>query len=453
MFGHRWIRTNLTNFMPDDTTSILEKLPLPKPDIYFEASKNRYWETDARGRWIQLVKDDVLLSLSNMGYKARAAKGADYSMAHQELGRIRKEQNIVYAGAVAGLRPGLQRDGVHQYLVTTGPDLIEPKEGSWENIKKLGTRLVGEEQFEYILGWSKNAVVSLYSETQKPGQMLVLAGPKGCGKSFWQTNIITPLLGSRVARPIQYMSGQTTFNEDIIQSEHLMLDDEVSKTDVTSRRAFGAAIKNFTVSTTQRLHGKGRDAFVVKSSHWMSLSVNDEPENLSILPPMDDSIADKIILLKCQEAINTEWPGIENTQRDFQPIIAAELPAFIHYLINEHEVKAEVYDLRFGIKAYHNPELASRLNNLSPEAELENLIDVCFAQAKKEKGTIKMTSNEIQNALENNPETGRRAQRLLSYYTATGHYLGRLAIKKPEKFGNPNQYDRTRYWNVTWKHE
>ncbi len=430
-------------------STILDKLPIPKPEIYFEASKNKYWKQDSEKKWIPLFKDDVIMSLDQLGYSARKQTGQTYSRAALELGRIREEDNIVYAGPVAGNPPGLQESGPHKYLVTRGADLMDPKPGTWDTIRTLGERLFPDGQFNYVLGWSQNAVKGLYSSVCKPGQLLVLAGPPGCGKSFWQHRIITPMLGGRAARPLQYMTGQTSFNEDVIQCEHLLLEDENSKIDIKGRREFGASIKNFTVNVTQRVHGKGRDAFVVNSSHWMSLSVNDEPENLNILPPLDDSLRDKIGVVHCGEAINMEWPGYADP-RELEPIVEAELPAFIHYLLNQHKIAEEDSDLRFGIKAYHNPEILARIEELAPETELEALIDAAFPQLAMEKKALRMTQSEIQNALENNPEIMYRARKLLYFSSATGVYLERLSKKNCKKFVKPRSTDRPRIWTISW---
>lgn len=443
--------------MPEAITqSIVDALPLPKFETYYEPGRNRYWIKDDDKKWIPLYKDDVRVVLERLGYSAKASKGKVFSPIDQWLADVRTTKNICYAGAVGGRKEGLVDCGEYRYLITHSPSLPEPVKGDWGLIKELGERLFGEVQFKYVLGWSKNAVSSLYNGMNKRGQLLVLAGPHGCGKSFWQNRVITPMLGGRVARPMQYMTGQTSFNEDIIRCEHLLMEDENSRIDLRTRREFGTAIKNFTVNNVQRIHGKGRDAVTVESSHWMSLSVNDEAENLGCMPPMDDSLEDKIILARCGNAITINWPvegGDAVKIQEFQNAVMAQIPAFNYYLLNEHAIPVEIRDVRFGVKSYQDPELMSRINGLAPESELETLIESAWKGLSDERKQLRITAVDLQSTLESHPEFSYRARKLLYFNTATGVYLERLHRKNPDKFIKPTTHERPRIWTVDWSAE
>lgn len=398
-----------------------------------------------------MSKEDTLYVIEKAGYRTRPDKFKKFSPADDELSRIRMENNIIFAGEVAGSQAGLKHtENGAPYLVTRSPNLIPPIQGDWSTIKTLGSRLFGDAAFEYVLGWSSSAIKALYNDQAKRGQVLVLAGPPGCGKSFWQLRVITPMLGGRMAKPIQYMLGSTTFNEDIIQSEHLMLEDESSKTDIKSRRAFGQSMKNFVANMTQRSHPKGASGFTVMTSHWMTMSVNDETENLSILPPIDVSLADKIFLCRCKSAINEEWPNRASDSEGFMEEIKNQLPAFIHYLLNEHVIRPEIADYRYGAKSWHDPELLSAINALSPEAELECMIETQFKEHMLQKKKIEHTAAEIQLQLEQHPDLKRRAEKLLYYNTACAVYLERLHQKYPERYIKPSPTKSQKIWAIDW---
>lgn len=430
--------------------SVMDKLPLPKLEAYYEAPKKHYWLRDSHGVWIQVSGDAVIKRLDALGYNSRPAKGKKYSEADHELERIRMEDNICYAGAVAGNMAGVVQTNAGKYLVTRSPKMIDPKQGDWRTIHKLGTRLFGPEQFEYVLGWSKNAISGLVKGGCRRGQLLVLAGPPGCGKSFWQNRIVTPLLGGRVARPGQFMSGGTTFNADIISSEHLMLEDENYKTDQKSRAAFASAIKGFAVNTTQRVHGKGDNGFLVESSHWVTMSVNDDAEALAIMPPLEKGVVDKLQLHRCKPAITEEWPGDKAAIEALEATVEAEMPAFVHYLLNEHVINPALRNDRYGIKEYLNHELVEIINGTSPSAQLEFLIDGCWPQLAKEGKELKLKSEEIQLELTRHPDLGRMASNLLNYPKACGRYLNDLADQNPNKFIRPSEHARPRIWTIRW---
>lgn len=433
--------------------SIVDKLPLPEPEIYYDAPHRQYWLKDEENAWYQANEAAAIQELDGIGYSAKPEKGKKYSEADIKLAELRKTNHITYAGAVAGNKAGVLSTDAGRVLITRGPRLATPVKGDWSAIWQLGTRLLGEKQFVYMLGWCQNAVrgVMGLGEEVKPGQLLVLAGPAGCGKSFWQNRVITPLLGGRCAKPVQFMSGTTTFNSDLIASEHLMLEDESFKTDLKSRRGFSAAIKNFTVNPTQRAHGKGQNAVSVPSRHWLSMSLNDEPENLAVLPPLEQSINDKLMLFKCEQAINNEWPGDKTACTELQKTVLTQIPAFMFHLVFEYDVPKVLENTRYGIDRYHHPEIVERINCQSPEAQLEYLIDACYDQKAKEKGVLEAKQEEIQLTLMSNPTLQQMAGRLLSWPTATGTYLSKLADQNPDKFIKPSKHQKPhRLWKIRW---
>jgi hypothetical protein len=85
------------------------------------------------------------------------------------------------------------------------------------------------------------------------------------------------------------MSDRTQFNSELFAAEHLMIEDEIASTDIRNRRSFGARIKDFTVNDLQSYHAKRVDALSIEPFWRVSITVNDEPEDLLILPPIDES--------------------------------------------------------------------------------------------------------------------------------------------------------------------
>ena len=68
----------------------------------------------------------------------------------------------------------------------------------------------------------------------------------------------------------------------------------------------------------------------------VSITLNDDPEAMMVLPPLDQHIADKIILLR---ASVFEWPmPMETTahRTGFHATIVREIPAYLHWLMHAH---------------------------------------------------------------------------------------------------------------------
>ena len=170
------------------------------------------------------------------------------------------------------------------------------------------------------------------------------------------------------------MISDATFNSDLFTAEHLMIEDEAASTQLSVRRQFGSMLKNMIVNEHQSLHRKGRDALMVSPFWRVSITVNDEPENLMVLPPIDESLRDKITLLK---AFVPEFPyTVDNMEgrRQFRTQLSAELPAFLRYL-QTYKIPAASANQRYGVAAFQDAELMQELEELSPEYKLLAIID------------------------------------------------------------------------------
>jgi hypothetical protein len=201
-----------------------------------------------------------------------------------------------------------------------------------------------------------------------------MAGTVEAGKSLTQ-KLITAILGGRAAKAVLFLQGRTDFNSELFGAEHLMLEDENASTAYAARTAFSSSIKSITSNQLQPCHGKGRD--IINLSPWwrVTISLNDRPERMLVLPSLDDDIAGKIILLR---ATAHKMPMAAETPEEkgkFWDQLTGELPAFLYWLVNEYEIPAEWRNTRFGVKEWHHPTLLGELEELSPAIRLLELID------------------------------------------------------------------------------
>jgi hypothetical protein len=233
------------------------------------------------------------------------------------------------------------------------------------------------------------------------------------------------------------MMEKTAFNADLAGAEHLYIEDENASTDIRSRRAFGAAIKDFTVNSELSIHAKGRDAITLPTFKRLTLSVNSEPENLSILPPMDESLTDKIMLFECRDGTRKLF---EDRLRNLS-VMRAELPAFLA-AIERHRIRPKLADHRFGVRAFHSPALLELLSDLSPETRLENLIDEILFANEKELVPWVGSAEQLEKVLRASA-FNFAVDKLLSYSSACGVYLARLAGKNPDRYSSRKRSGKT----------
>lgn len=409
--------------------------PDGKPEeFYYDSQRKEYLAQNSRGVWLRLTEAQLKKELARRGVWTKA-EADGLSQADRIVMEIRDKKDIAYAGSLAGYKAGYYEDGGSRILVTDSPRIIEPKAGSWPTIDKFIKGLLHEdglEQETFLLGWLKIGYETVKAGGLRPAQALAIAGTRDCGKSLLQ-KLMTEILGGRYAKPYQFMSGLTPFNADLFGAEHLILEDEQSSYDIRTRRNFGAELKSITVNDAQRLHAKGRDAVPLKPFWRLSITLNDEPENLMQLPPMDDSLEDKIIILRAHKsAMPMPTATLEQRQALWSTLVA-ELPAFCDYLL-KLEIPANMISERFGITHFHHPAIVDEISALAPEAKLLTLIDACLFSGP-DPFDWEGTAEELEKKLtDKDSGTDYEARRLLSWNTACGVYLARLVKKYPARF-------------------
>ena len=427
---------------------ILPETGRPRPlsieeiDIYHENGKG--YLVGKNGEYIMMSTADVRRHLLTLGFSK--ARRRPMSELEQAIHDIQFNKSIAYSGPLAGYSAGLRKVSGRYILVTGGPTLIKADASvDWPILRELIERLLGADngkQLPHLYGWLKHALVALEENRITQGQVLALAGPRGCGKSLLQ-QVIREVLGGREANPYPYMTGATHFNRDLFGAENLMFGDEVASSDYRVRMNFGAMIKQLTANSTQRCEGKCREGVILDPLWRVTMSLNDEISNLQVLPPLShDSLIDKIILLKAKRpSFLDEDDWLSRTREQNWARIKAELPGFVAFL-QRFEIPRELADARFGIKYYQNPDLLSEVKAEAPELRLLELIDSEKLYYAPERITIIPkngphehmpreswvgTAYELEVRLENTEKTRYLARKLIYYPTATGQYLSSLA--------------------------
>lgn len=397
------------------------------PRLFYDQRSGQYFLKLKSGSFLQLATGDAKLHLKEAGLSTDEYIG--------NLNEIEKcffvaqtERCVDYAGPLAGYRVGefLTADG-RRVLVTSEPKGVfgdpEGEEPPTFFLEFLAKLLGTPQQIDAVLHWLKFAGETLRKGDFRAGQVLALAGPSGCGKSLLQA-LVTEFLGGRSAKPYQYMIGKTAFNGDLASAEHWTIEDENASTDIRTRRAFGASLKDATVNRELRVHDKGRKAITLSTYRRLTLSVNDEPENLAILPPMDHSIMDKVMLLKCLVA------DVGSDRSKTWSELAGDIPRLRAY-VARLEVPETRRCARYGVKAYHHPDLLEILSSIAPETRLLSLIDEVFPWSKLDE-SWQGTSEQMELELRSSP-FAFAVDKLLTFSSAGGTYLGRLAGQHPKR--------------------
>lgn len=405
--------------------------PAPKKpnaiEVFYDAGNKSFWAQNGIGEWQEITKENLGLILRSNWYSTYEKLTNSLTILESKLLDIIQHHAVHFAGRIAGRYPGMTEICGDKVLITRGPRVPEPKRGPFHLIRKLVKELLGE-QGRYFYAWMKASYSALRAGPPfPPGQLLAVAGPVGSGKSLLQM-LTTEMLGGRMAKCYRYLSGQTPFNGDMIGCEHLCIEDEVAKSDIRTRRYFGSSLKSLLVNKQQSAHPKGRPAFTTEPFWRVTMTLNDEPEALMILPPLDTDLADKVTLLQATTA-TMPYPSAEiPTMGAYWSALKAEIPAYLHAL-GRWEIPEELRDLRYGVKAFQNGELLRKLTSLSPESKLWTLILQSGLLDNATQGWSG-SSVDLEKELIERDKSGQLKE-LLFYPTACGAYLGRLCKSMP----------------------
>ena len=415
----------------DISTEGVVKSRLNVPTIYYDRYSGKYWHTTDDGKW-QAVKDaDAAKLLVAAGMSRMTPPDLSLTEVDQHMLNIRNENGIDWAGPLAGYRAGLQEMQGNRILVTSSFNLIEPHEGEWPVIYEILNGMLGEDQFQYFCATLKIFYEALRDNRGQQGQMMILCGPKDCLKSFVQHHIITLVWGGRSADASRYLSGRTEFNSELCGAEHVFLDDAKPYGNWLSRHDYAENLKSIIVGKTTSLHGKHKTAINVNIRCRITMSINDDETSLRSMPHISESFEDKVHLFHCR---NFKLPMPNQTADEktaFDAAVKAELPAFVYSLLN-WSIPQDLLGVRFGVKHFHDPQLVGDLQEMTDEAQLDELIENVSLNTSN--GLWTGSAVELHSQLISNFKYGKQAAKLLAWNNATGSLLGRLAKQKPSKY-------------------
>ena len=309
---------------------------------------------------------------------------SEADMVFEYVGNFRM---VDFSGPLAGYKAGLHhsKEGI-PFIVRGGPKLIEPKEGDdsliWEILHPRFQDTAGP-QLEYFTLWLKRAIEPLYRGARRKGPMLILAGPIGCGKSFIQDHIITPLFGGRSFDPTDFLKNDSGFNKYMMASEHLCIGEFAFPPDWAFRVMLSEKFKKIVANDSHTYHPKGKDAMTMHPHFRLSISINDNDEKLRALPPMTNDLSDKVLLLRLAGGLEMPMPtNTDEEEEAFAAAVRAQLPAFVHRILAFKPPEPMAIG-RFGMQVWQHPEIVEALWGNEHGSRFAFLLDLELFPADK----------------------------------------------------------------------
>jgi hypothetical protein len=450
-------RNGATDKPPPDPLADLEELPPPFSCYYFPKKGKFYTQSDG-GDWVPVGLEEVRRDLSANGVNRRTLDGKMVSDQDKTLRHIQRKCLIDAAMPLAGFKAGFREVNGKRLLVTNSPKTPVPRCGDCATISKMfrefcgvGVDPHGEEQYLVFSLWLARAFRQIHEGTPLPGHCLILAGPKAACKTMIQERIISAALGGRKAKAALVFTKDKEFTADLAETEHIYLADELISSDYRTRMSLAEKIKSFVANRFHSVHPKGVDQMTLDPRWRVTISLNDTPDRMAMLPPLDDEdLADKVILLRCYPV---QRPTDDGESEAWIERVLVELPAFVHEIL-QLKVPArlrETEGVRFGFKAFRHSGLMADMAENEAEASVMEIINKLLFW-EPEPDTFAGTAHRLRSALfekaEGDAHTLRELQRLCPSETRMGQIMARLASRHPKRITKIARWGSRRGWEI-----
>ena len=378
-----------------------------------------------------IPKDQVVLELRKAGFSPRPKKGQSLSEVESAILAICNENRIDEIAPVIWADPKSRVVHYNGRRILNDSSLtpVEPASDGdpklWPFINNWLTGMFANSgkhpSLHYLYAWLKRFYNSVWTREAAQGQALLLVGPTNRGKSLLSNRVIAPLVGG-YADAGDYLSGQTKFNKDLAKSAAWLVDDTVSAASFQDQRRATELIKRTVANPRMEYQAKYVDAINIPWTGRVIMSLNMDPNSLSVIPSLDSSNRDKLMALRLKMRSSIKFPP--NTI--LEQTIANELPHFAKWLLDWDVPKHIVGNSRFGVVSYIDQQISSAAYDNSSRSSIAELVEFFVKRAREYfsnpvwRGTLtefQVAVHEFNNGrnvgMSGNPEFVRRGMQVL----------------------------------------
>lgn len=336
----------------------------------------RYWYQSADGKWESRAEKEMARWLKvEQGLSAEREKNATFSEVEHALHVIDQHRRVSGSAPFLYLPPGMIEFMGNRVLNTARVVPLRPA----DKVLDWGERFPWlaqffeeffdpEDQLITLLAWLKRFYEGALDGTPYQGHAVFIAGPAGQGKTLLSNLIVSALCGGHMDAS-KFLLGESQFNKNLFHCGLWTIDDATPGDSPSEHKKFSSMLKKITANTTFEYRAMFNDGTMVEWAGRVMITGNLDAESLRILPDLDTSILDKIMLFKAADRKKVFPPKYELRQ-----IIAKELPFFAAYL-REFEIPQELIgSTRYGIESYHHPDLRLAAGESTDAAVLEEIL-------------------------------------------------------------------------------
>ena len=363
-----------------------------------------YYKVGEEGSVTALTKEDVSLELRVEGnVSRRARRNEEVSDLERALHTINTKKWVDGAMPFTFIKDITVQYNDKLYLNSARnrrPLAPSGKKSGWgkgfPRLSKWLGHMFGDEQLPHELNWLAYGYKHAHAGTPNRGHAHFLVGAPNCGKTLYNTVVLGGLFGGH-AIASDFLVGKTNFNSHLFSYGLWTVDDEAPSASSDQHVSFSSKIKEFTANDEFLVNEKFKKAGIIFWRGRLSITLNDDPVSIKLLPDMDMSIRDKIMAFHC----NGGW----EFTTDFKEQIEKELPHFAQFLL-DYELPKASKSVRFGVKEYMSPTLDDLASVDSRYSYMQELLTIfrskhCLDDGEEWEGTCSeliMLLNKIDGA-------------------------------------------------------
>ena len=406
-----------------------------------------YWRK-VDGVWRLFKRQDIALYFRVAhGISDERAKGASASQLDEVLNQIQQVKNVDGAAPFIYRREDAVLFANKRYLNISRCCPVAPSDGphAWgERFPYIAATLDSyfdpPEQLPFFLSWLAYAYQNALAGRPRNGQAAFLAGDVNQGKTLVSNVLGGDTLGGHMDAS-DFLLGESHFNKELFEVGLWTVDDTVPSSDPRRQQLYSAMLKKIPANYSFQYHPKFRDQIMLPWAGRVIITCNADPESIRILPDVEMSLLDKVMLFK-----------VATTDRDFTNAadrIRAELPFFAAFL-RDYQIPEQCRgDARFGVKCYHHADLIETAQQSSRTGVFLELLEMfkssIFSDATREEWVG--SSTQLLSDMLNDEITKQVAAK----YTPDqlGRLLGKLEAQRFPGLQRLQRQSKLRLWCIT----
>jgi len=327
-----------------------------KENIFYDGQN--FWLEGVNSRWEHHNKEMMKMNLAvDYGLERKIPRGAKCSEIERVIREITKHNRIEQVLPFVQHPPGRITLNGASILNTCTTKALTPAESvnGWGDQFPWIAEFLDQyfsadhpEQKEHFLAWWRRFYRSGLELKPTSGQAMYHCGPAGTGKNVMNTLLVGPSVGG-FADAKAYLVDNNRFTGNILTKACWVINDSTATSSYESHSRFSAQVKALVANDYHVFDEKYIKAGQVTWLGRLIISTNLDAESMRMLPELEGTILDKLMLLQVAGHQLPFPEKLEETTRK-------ELPFFLCWLYNS-ETPSELYDRRFGVKTLHHPAL------------------------------------------------------------------------------------------------